>query len=162
MQHRDFAENVYSDRSIQETILPALGVARDVQRRHVLLGATAVVSGLAGCIGSFTSDGSLREVNVELQNTTTRARTFHLALETEDGMLDWESHTIDEGVNERVTISPDEDVSPVALHGVVDDFAGSVDILGVDNLDEDYCLRFDFWYPTDERPQIAQVADTEC
>jgi hypothetical protein len=36
----------------------------------------------------------------------------------------------------------DEDISPVALHGAVEDFAGSVDILGVDNLNEDYCLRF--------------------
>jgi hypothetical protein len=133
-----------------------------MQRRHVLSVATAVVPALAGCIGSFTSDGTLREVKVELYNTDTRARTFHLALESEAGVLDWESHTIDAGVDERVTITPDDDVSPVALHGVVHDFAGSVDILGVGNLDEDYCLWFDFRYPTDERPKIAQVADIEC
>jgi len=112
----------------------------------------------------FRSDGSLREVNVELRNTDDQARTFHLALETESGMLDWKSHHTDASVNKRVMITPDEDVSPVALHGAVENFAGSVNILGVDDLTEDYCLRFHFWYthPTDERPQLAQVADTEC
>jgi len=71
---------------------------------------------------------------------------------------------VDAGVDELVTMAPDEDVSPVALHGVVEDFAGSVDILGVDDLDENYCLQFHFWYshPSDEQPQLAQVADIEC
>ncbi|VTT85480.1 hypothetical protein DM2_362 [Halorubrum sp. DM2] len=103
-------------------------------------------------------------MTVELTNTGDQARTFHLALETESGMLDWQSHRTNAGVNERVTITPDEDVSPVALHGAVENFAESADILGVGDLDEDYCLRFKFWYehPTDERPQLAQVADTEC
>ena len=61
-------------------------------------------------------------------------------------------------------MAPDEDVSPVALHGVVGDFAGSVYIFGVDDLDENYCLQFYFWYshPSDKRPQLAQVADIEC
>ncbi|OLZ39285.1 hypothetical protein A6E15_17970 [Natrinema saccharevitans] len=135
-----------------------------MQRRQVLLGATAVVSGFTGCIGSFTSAGSLREVNVELRNADDRARTFHLTLETEAGVLDWESHHIDADVDKRVTMTPNEEVSPVALHGAVEDFAGSVDILGVDDLDEDYCLRFHFWsaHPSDERPQMGQVADIEC
>ena len=103
-------------------------------------------------------------MNVEIRNTDDRARTFHLALETETGVLDWESYRVDVGVDERVTMTPDEEVSPVALHGVVEDFAGSVDILGVDDLDENYCLQFHFWYshPSDEQPQLAQVADIEC
>ncbi|MDF9748240.1 hypothetical protein [Natrinema salsiterrestre] len=135
-----------------------------MQRRHALLAATAVLTGFSGCITPFTSSGSLREVSVELRNADGGARTFHLALETEAGMLDWDSHRVDAGVNELLTIAPDEDVSPVALHGVVEDFAGSVDILGVDDLDENYCLQFHFWYshPSDERPQLAQVADIEC
>jgi hypothetical protein len=135
-----------------------------VQRRHALLGATAALTGFSGCIAPFTSDGSLRGVSVELRNTNDGARTFHLALETEARMLDWESHRVDAGVDEPVTMAPDEDVSPVALHGVVEDFAGSVDILGVDDLAESYCLQFHFWYshPSDERPQLAQVADIEC
>ncbi|SFR98111.1 hypothetical protein SAMN05216559_1973 [Halomicrobium zhouii] len=135
-----------------------------MQRRHVLLGATATLSGLTGCISPFTSDGSLRDVNVELRNADDRARTFHLALETEAGVLDWESYRVDVGTDDEVTMTPDRDVSPVALHGVVENFAASVDILGVDDLDEDYCLQFHFWYahPSDESPQLAQVADTEC
>lgn len=139
-------------------------VIENVQRRQVLLGATATLSGLTGCIAPFTSVGSLREVNVELRNADDRARTFHLALETESGVLEWESYRVTVGVNERVTMTLSEDVSPVALHGAVEDFAGSVDILGVDDLEKDYCLRFHFWYahPNDERPQLAQVADIEC
>ena len=135
-----------------------------MQRRHALLAATAVLSGFSGCIAPFTSSGSLREVSVELRNADDGARTFHLALETEAGMLDWDSHRVDAGVDELVTMAPDEDVSPVALHGVIEDFAGSVDILGVDDLDENYCLQFHFWYshPSDEQPQLAQVADIEC
>jgi hypothetical protein len=135
-----------------------------VKRRHVLLGATAVLSGCSGCIAPFASDGSLREVNVELRNADDSTRTFHLGLETEAGMLDWESHRVNAGVDKTVTMAPDEDVSPVALHGVVEDFAGNVEIIGVDNLNENYCLQFHFWYshPSDERPQLAQVADIEC
>ncbi|MGQ3330476.1 hypothetical protein [Halorubrum sp. FL23] len=135
-----------------------------MQRRHALLGATAVLSGLTGCIGSFTSTVSLREVTIELRNPDDRARTFHYALETEDGMMDWESHRVDPDSDEEVTVTLDKIISPVALHGAVKDFAGSVNILGVDDLEEDYCLRFHFWssHPSDERPQMALVADIEC
>ena len=149
---------------METTYLLRPNVARYVQRRHALLSATAVFSGFSGCIAPFTSSGSLREVSVELRNTGDEARTFHLALETEAGMLDWGSHRVDAGVDKLVTMAPDEAVSPVALHGVVEDFAGSVDILGVDDLDENYCLQFHFWYshPSDEQPQLAQVADIEC
>ena len=135
-----------------------------MQRRHALLASVAALSGLSGCIAPFTSDGSLREVNVELRNADDEARTFHLALETEAGMLDWESYRVDAGAAELVTVAPSETVSPLALHGAVEDFAGSVDIIGVDDITENYCLQFHFWYshPSDERPQLAQVADIEC
>lgn len=135
-----------------------------MQRRQALLRATAVVSGLTGCIGSFTSNGSLSEATVKLRNPDDRAQTSHYALETETGMMDWTSHQVDADVDEEVTMTLDKSVSPVALHGAVEDFAGSVTILGVDDFEEDYCLRFHFWasHPTDERPQMALVADTEC
>ncbi|RDZ52797.1 hypothetical protein C5C07_13635 [Haloferax sp. Atlit-4N] len=146
------------------TYLLISDVVGRVQRRHVLLGATATLFGFSGCIAPFTSDGSLQEVNVELRNTDDGAQTFHLALETESGMLDWESHRVNAGADEPVTIAPDKDVTPVAVHGVVKDFAERVDISGVDELDENYCLQFHFWdsHPIDERPQLAQVADIEC
>jgi hypothetical protein len=135
-----------------------------MQRRHVLLGATAVLSGLTGCIGSFTSNGSLREVTIELRNPGDRARTFHYALETEAGMTGWDSHRVGSDADEEVTVTPDDVVSPVALHGAVDDFSGSVDVVGVDGLEESYCLRVHFWssHPNDERPQMALAADIEC
>lgn len=135
-----------------------------MQRRQILLGATAVLSSFAGCLGIIRSEGSLREITVDLTNADDQARTFHFALEAQEGMLDWESHRVDAGVNKEVQIPLDENVSPVALHGVVADFSGSVDVLGVDNLEEDYCLRFNFraLRPSDEHTQIAFVADTRC
>ncbi len=135
-----------------------------MQRRQVLLGATAILPGITGCICSSTSNGSLREVTIDLRNPDDRARTFHYALETEDGMMDWESHRVDPDADEDVTITLDEIVSPVALHGAIGGFAGSVNIIGVDNLEEHYCLHFHFWssHPTDERPQLALVADIKC
>ena len=135
-----------------------------MQRRQALLGTTAVLSGITGCLGLSASDGSLREVNVKLRNTTEQTQIFHLALETEAGVLDWESHHIDAGVDEEVTIPLDGEVTLVALHGAVNDFAGSVNNLDIDGPDGEYCLQFQFNYthPIDEDPQMAQVADIEC
>ena len=135
-----------------------------MKRRQALLGTTAVLSGLTGCLGLSMSDSSLREVNVELLNTTEQAQTFHLALETETGVLDWESHYIDAGVDEEITITVDGDRSLVALHGAVNNFAGSVSNLDPDGPDGEYCLHFQFNYthPIEENPEMAQVADIEC
>jgi len=135
-----------------------------VKRRQALLGTTAVLSGITGCLGLSSSDGTLREVYVELRNASEQTQTFHLALETEAGVRDWESHHIDAGGNEEVTIPLDGDVSLVALHGAVDDFAGSVDNLDVDGPDGEHCLhfQFDYTHPPNDTPQIAQVADTVC
>ena len=136
-----------------------------MQRRQAHLGTTAVLSGISGSLGLSTSDSSLREVNVELLNGAEQAHTFHLALETESGMLDWESHHIDAGGDDEVTITPNGDVSLVALHGAVNAFAGSVDNLDRDGPDREYCLQFQFIYmdsSTDEDAQMAQIADIEC
>jgi len=135
-----------------------------MQRRQAFLGVTALTAGFAGCLGTIRSDGSLREASVELVNADDRTRTFHVALETADGMLDWESSRVDAGTSEAAAITPDEAVPPVALHGAVADFSGSVDVLGVDDLDEDYCLRFRFRAsgPGEDRPELSFVADTEC
>lgn len=47
---------------------------------------------------------------------------FHLALELETRLTEWEWHTVPSGSGESVTIDPPEDISPVALHGAVNDF----------------------------------------
>ncbi|ELZ88263.1 lipoprotein [Haloferax elongans ATCC BAA-1513] len=65
-----------------------------MQRRHALLSAAAALAGVSGCLSPFTSDSSLTEVTVDLQNANDRARTFHLALETTTGMLDWDSYRV--------------------------------------------------------------------
>jgi len=103
-------------------------------------------------------------MNVELLNPTEQARTFHLALETEAGMLDWESHQIDAAADEEVTTTLNGELSLVALHGAVNEFAGSVSNLDPDAPGSEYCLQFQFYYiqSMDEDPQISQVADIEC
>jgi len=103
-------------------------------------------------------------VNVELLNATEQRQTFHLALETGSGMLDWESHPVDAGVDEAVTLTPDGATSLVAVHGAVNDFSGSVSNLDPDGPDGEYCLHFRFQYPRsmDEDPQLAQIADIHC
>ena len=63
-------------------------------------------------------------MNVELLISPEQRRTFHLALEMESGMLDWESHPVDAGANGPVTLTPDDETSLVALHGAVNDFLG--------------------------------------
>lgn len=148
----------------QQKVLTASDGFGSMQRRQIIIGTTAVFSGFAGCLGAIRSNGSLREVTVELTNTNDQARTFHFALETEAGMLDWESRRIEAGDTEEASIKPNEQVSPIALHGAVDDFVGSVDVLGVDDLDEDYCLQFNFRAsdPVDDQLNILFVADTRC
>ena len=135
-----------------------------MQRRQLLLGAVPLASGVAGCPEAVRSGGSLRAVTVELTNGGDRARTFHIALEAERGMLGWEPHRVDAGSNEEAAIRPDEDITPVALHGAVGDFSGRVDALGVNELSEDYCLQFRFRVLRDVDPPVEMsfVADTEC
>lgn len=103
-------------------------------------------------------------MNVELLNPTEQARTFHLALEAEAGILDWESHHIDAGADEEVIIKLNGEISLVALHGAFNEFAGSVNNLDPDGPGSEYCLQFQFYYTQsmDEGPQISQVADIEC
>ena len=134
-------------------------------RRETLLTAgTLLSSTFAGCLDTFRTSGSLQEVQVELHNGNDEPHTFHLALELESEIMEWESYSVDAETAKPVVITPPEDSSPVALHGTVDDFAADVEFLGVDNIDEDYCLQVNFWYQLDdgEFTELAQSADIRC
>ncbi|ADD06866.1 uncharacterized protein Nmag_3316 [Natrialba magadii ATCC 43099] len=134
-------------------------------RREALLTAGPLLSStLAGCLDTFRTSGSLQEVQVELHNGNGEPHTFHLALELESEIMEWESYSVDTETAKSVVMTPPEDSSPVALHGAVDDFAADVEFLGVDNIDEDYCLHTSFYYRLDDgdRTQLAQSADIRC
>ncbi|UWG47565.1 hypothetical protein HSRCO_1281 [Halanaeroarchaeum sp. HSR-CO] len=47
-----------------------------------------MVSDLDSCIRLFTSVDSLQEMTIGRRNSVGRARTFHYALDTVDGMID--------------------------------------------------------------------------
>ena len=134
-------------------------------RRETLLTAGTLLSAtFAGCLDIFRTSGSLQEVQVELHNGDDESHMFHLTLELESEIMDWESYSVDAETAKPVVITPPENSSPVALHGAVDDFVADVEFLGVDNIDEEYCLHASFYHRLDdgERTQITQSADIEC
>ncbi|WP_241431745.1 hypothetical protein [Natronorubrum bangense] len=147
-----------SDYQLNELSMPS--------RRKTPIASSAVISStLAGCLDILGTDGSVQEVIVDLRNAESdESHTFHLALELESEIMDWESHTVASGTDELVTIDPPEDTSPVVLHGVVDNFADDLHFLKIDGVEEDFCLRLNFWsyHPIRERPLIEQLADIEC
>ncbi|QCS42531.1 hypothetical protein [Natrinema versiforme] len=134
------------------------------RRETLLAGGTLLSSTFAGCLDTFRTTGSLQEVQVDLHNGDDETHTFHLALELETEIMEWESYSVDAETAKQVVITPLEDSSPVALHGTVDDFADDVEFLGVDGLDEDFCLQVSFWYQlgNGQLTQLAQSADIRC
>lgn len=134
-------------------------------RRETLVAVgTLLSSTFTGCLDTFRTIGSLREVHVDLHNGDDETHTFHLALELESKIMEWESYAVDAETTKPVVITPPEDSSPVALHGAVADFAADVEFIGVDDVDEDFCLQISFWYQLDngESGEFAQSADIRC
>ncbi|WP_252698244.1 hypothetical protein [Natronosalvus vescus] len=158
------------ERSVQvrNTIFECLSVERTINAlstKNTNCQYAVISSTLAGCLDILETDGSVQEVIVDLRNAESdESHTFHLALELENEIMDWESHTVASGTDELVTIDPSGDTSPVGLHGVVDDFADDIRFFGIDDVEEDFCLRLNFWssHPIRERPLIDQLADIEC
>lgn len=134
------------------------------RRETLLAGGILLNSTFAGCLDTFRTTGSLQEVRVKLHNGDDKAHTFHLALELESETMEWESYSIDAETANPVVITPPENSSPVALHGAVNDFADDVELMGVDDVDGDFCLHVAFWYRLDngEFTELAQSADFEC
>lgn len=135
-----------------------------MKRRTLLSGGTLLSSTFAGCLDTFKTTASLQEVHVELHNGDDETHTFHLALELESEIMEWESYSVDAETAKSVVITPSEDSSPIALHGAIDDFADDVKFSGVDNVDEDFCLQVSFWYQLDNGglTELAQSTDMRC
>lgn len=134
------------------------------RRETLLAGGTLLSSTFAGCLDPFRTTGSLQEVHVDLHNGDDETHTFHVALELESETMDWESYSVDTETSKQVVITPPEDSSPVALHGAVDDFSADVEFMGVNDVDEDFCLQVSFWYQLDSGrlTELAQSADIQC
>ena len=134
------------------------------RRETLLAGGPLLSSTFAGCLDTFRTTGSLQEVHVDLHNGDDETHTFHVALELESEIMDWESYAVDAETSKQVVITPPTDSSPVALHGAVDDFAADVEFIGVDDVDEDFCLEVSFWYllNSGRLTELAQSADIQC
>lgn len=134
------------------------------RRKALVAGGTLLNLTFAGCLDTFRTTGSIQEVQVDLHNGDNETHAFHLALELENRIMEWESYSVDAETAKQAVITPPEDSSPVALHGVADDFADAVEFHGVDDADEDYCLKVSFWYQLEngEFTKLAQSADIRC
>ncbi|WP_076147878.1 hypothetical protein [Natrinema saccharevitans] len=136
------------------------------RRETLLAGGPLLSSTFAGCLDTFKTTGSLQEVHVELHNGDDETHEFHLALELESEIMEWESYPVDAETAKSVEITPPEDSSPVALHGTADDFADYVEFSGVDDVDEDFCLQVAFWYKlsnsNSELTDLMLSADRRC
>ena len=136
------------------------------RREMLLTGGTLLSLAFAGCLDTFRTTGSLQEVDVELHNGDDETHTFHLALELESEIMEWESHSVNAETSKSIVITPPEDTSPVALHGAVDDFADDVEFVGVDDVNGDFCLQVAFWYKLSNSngklTDLMLSADSRC
>ena len=134
------------------------------RRETLLVGSSVLISTLAGCLRAPGSTAPLLEVRIDLNNSSDETQTFHLALETEDGLHSWESYTVPGGTNETVVLDPPENSTPTALHGVIGEFADDIQFVGLNNVDDDFCLNMVFWYdgPSARGTMIAQSSDIRC
>lgn len=134
-------------------------------RRNVLItGGSLGVSSLAGCLDTLRSDPSVREVNVLFDNGGNASQTFRFALETDEGMLEWESRTLDPESSEPVTIDLPTDSTPVAFHGTINDRERIVEFDNLDASKDEVCLYLYFRYqrsPWNE-VEITRDPENEC
>ena len=65
-------------------------------RRQALLGATAVLSGVAGCSSRPSSNQQGVDLaGVELGNATEESQIFHLLIEYEGEIVHWDAHELE-------------------------------------------------------------------
>lgn len=131
-------------------------------RRYFLTTSATAAGLLAGCAGLGDQSGSVEELTIELGNGTDERHTFRFAVETADGLGDWESHEVAPGTKESVVREPAEENPPVAVRGAVDGKSARGHIFGVENADHDLCPRLLFEYGRADEPVFLQYSDAEC
>jgi hypothetical protein len=118
---------------------------------------------LAGCAGFRDSTATITELEVELANGTDDRHAFHFAVETSDGLGEWDSREVAPKARESVVREPPEKFDPVAVHGVVDDQPTRGDLLGIDDTEaSEMCLRVIFEYGLGDVPTFLQDSDVSC
>ncbi|WP_135823681.1 hypothetical protein [Halorussus ruber] len=118
---------------------------------------------LAGCAGFPDSTTTITELEVELANGTDDSHAFHFAVETSDGLSEWESREVAPKTSESVVREPPEEFDPVAVHGVVDDQTARGELRGIDNTEaNEMCLHVIFEYGLGDRPTFLQDSDSRC
>ncbi|WP_265110023.1 hypothetical protein [Halosolutus halophilus] len=133
-------------------------------RRDVLLSSGCVsLSALSGCLDILGAKASVREVGVIIYNRDSRSRTFNVALEIEEGVLDWQSQTVEADTEEVVFIDPPEGAYPVAFHGEVGEYQETFEFDDLGSPDDRFCLYLYFYYQHffwDNR--ISRAPQLEC
>ncbi|WP_458189111.1 hypothetical protein [Haladaptatus sp. NG-WS-4] len=116
-------------------------------RRDVLLSSGCVLTPLlSGCLDVLGTKPSVREVGILISNGDSRPRTFSVALEIEEGMLERKSRTVAADSGEVVFVEPPEGAYPVALHGTVGEYEEAFEFDGLGNPDDGFCLYLYFYY----------------
>jgi len=133
-----------------------------VTRRSFLAGSATTVGLLGGCAGLRGQSGTVEELTVVCFNRSDERHTFRFAVETDDGLGEWESHEVPPGAKESVVRDPAAGDSPVAVRGTVDGKSARGRLLGVENADRDFCPRLLFEYGRTDEPVFLQYSDAEC
>lgn len=132
-------------------------------RRRFLIGSTSAVALLSGCTRFGDNTATVTELEVDLANGTDNRHVFHFAVETADGLGEWESHAVSPGTRESVVREPPENYDPVAIHGVVDDRPTRGELLGGGGAETGgICLRIVFEYGLGEDPTFLESTDVRC
>lgn len=105
----------------------------------------------------------ISEVEVELLNGRDETHTFLFAIETRDGLDEWQFRDVEPKTRTSVVMNPPEGFDPIAIHGIVDEQATRGEVLGIDgnSLDE-VCLHMIFEYALGEGPTILESSDISC
>jgi hypothetical protein len=131
-------------------------------RRYFLTASATAAGLLGGCAGLGEQSGTIEELTVLLVNRSDERHDFRFAVETADGLGEWESREVAPRAEESVVKEPSDENPPVAVRGAVDGKSARGRLLGVENADEDRCPRIRLEYGLHEEPVFLQSADAEC
>lgn len=99
-------------------------------RRRLLCAGAALGAGLAGCIssGSGNDGGTVDELVLALSNGTDERQTFRFAVETTDGLGEWDSRDVPANDAGKGAVDLFEAGDVVAVHVIVDNRPSRIDL----------------------------------
>ena len=131
-------------------------------RRRVLAASATALGLLGGCAGLRDRSATVEELTVVCFNRSDERHTFRFAVETADGLGEWESREVAPGTKESVVREPAAGEPPVAVRGTVDGKSARGRVFGVENADRPRCLRIRFEYGLTDEPVFLQSSDADC